>query len=114
MWLEIAQADANPLGQASEGANLKKAQLKNRLFTQGKLAPAELFAVGITRMRAYMHAMPGRQLERGMRRRRIAGVEAATDIGGGNERHQLWIAAAAFPQVAVQVEVHIFIQRLGP
>jgi hypothetical protein len=36
-------------------------------------------------------------------------MEAAGDIGRGDERHQLVIVRAAFTQVAVQVEVHVAI-----
>ena len=52
-------------------------------------------------MRPDLHAVFRRQLERGMGRRRVSRVEAAANVGGRDERHQLRVEPAAFAQVAV-------------
>ena len=67
-------------------------------------APAEVFAIGVAGMRAGSDAMRGTQSQRRADRVRVAGMRAAGDVGGRDQRHELGVVAAAFAEVAVEVD----------
>src|SRR5258708_7334022 len=50
--------------------------------------------------------MFGRQVEGYSGGSSVSGVETARDVGRGDERHQLRVQAAAFTQIAVEIDLH--------
>ena len=71
-----------------------------------EFAAAEVFAVGVTGVRADGDAVLVGQRERPRDLARPAGVQPAADVRGRDERHQLGVEAGPFTQVRVQVDLH--------
>jgi hypothetical protein len=111
MWLDVTQLDADRVRQSREGANLVQAKLEDLVFLQREFTPAKVLTVGVTGMRTNLNTMFQRQPKRGMRRRRVARMEAAADIGGRDQRHQIGVRPAALTQIAVQVDIHKELSR---
>ena len=75
-------------------------------FGQVHIGAAEVFAVGIARVRTDAHAVLLRPGQRALHVGGAARVQAAGDVGRGNALQQGFIAAAAFGKIGIQVNVH--------
>src|SRR5439155_12867110 len=76
------------------------------LFGLNEFAPAEMLPVRKAGMSSGADATTCRRSQSLKSRCRVPGMKPAGDIGRGNERHELFIQATAFAQIAVQINFH--------
>jgi len=106
MRLDMVKFNSRGFRQASQGTDLINAVFEDLLLGLSEFAPAEMLAIREAGMGADPHLIVRRRLNRSPSRGRIACVKAAGNISRGDERHELFIHAAPFPQITVQVDFH--------
>ena len=109
--LHVLQPHALGGGEARERPDLVGDRVLELVRRDGHLAAAEAHQVGQPRVRADGHAVRLREPHGLAHHARVAGVEAARDVGRRDRRHDLGVAADGvgaerLPHVAVEVDVH--------
>ena len=90
---------------------LQRAELIVQIGTQfgcGQvhIGAAEVFAVGIARVRTDAHVVLLRPCQRALHVGGVARMQGAGYVGGGNALQQGFVAAAAFGKIGIQINVH--------
>ena len=111
MRLEVAEAQAFGGGQTGERADLVDQHRLQFLGRDAHWAAAEALQVGIGDMRADADAAFLRQPQRAPHHQRIAGMEAAGDVGRGDDAEQFRVGAhgpgaEALAQVGIEIDLH--------
>ena len=104
--LHVRQPAAFGAGDSGERADLIERLGVNRFWRQLHRRAPEIFTIREARMRAHRHAVRQRQPHALAHGLRIARMEAAGDVGGANQRHQLRVVAAAFAEIGVEINLH--------
>jgi hypothetical protein len=106
MRLHVRELPALGLDDRGERADLVEHVGDDLVGRQMHGAAAEVLAVRKARVRADGHAMfdgPAHALAHGLG---VARVPAAGDVGGAHEAQQRFVAARAFAEVGIEVDVH--------
>ena len=103
----MGERDAHFTGQALKGKKLFGDELKDIGGGEREFEAAEVCGVRIAGMRAHGDAVLAGERERVAHGGFVAGMGAAGDVCGGDERHQFGVVWRAFAEIAIQVEVHV-------